>query len=59
MIVVAVAASVVCVADASSSCRYGLNPSDVLDNIAYARAYNSDHQNQLLVQCSAMMAEER
>ncbi len=32
---------------------------DVLDNVAYARAYNSDHQNQLLVQAAAMMAESR
>ena len=39
--------------------RYGLNGSDVLDNIAYARAYNSDHQTQLLIQASAMMTETR
>lgn len=39
--------------------RYGLNPDDVLDNIAYARAYNSDHQSQLLLQASAMMSESR
>eukprot|EP00742_Colponemidia_sp_Colp-10_P008412 GILJ01009111.1.p1 GENE.GILJ01009111.1~~GILJ01009111.1.p1 ORF type:complete len:364 (-),score=60.00 GILJ01009111.1:166-1182(-) len=39
--------------------RYGLNGQDVLDNIAYARAYNSDHQNALLIQASAMMAESR
>jgi DNA repair protein RAD51 len=39
--------------------RYGLNGEEVLDNIAYARAYNSDHQMQLLVQASAMMAESR
>ena len=32
---------------------------DVLDNVAYARAYNSDHQMQLLVQASALMAEHR
>ena len=32
---------------------------DVLDNVAYARAYNSDHQSQLLLQASAMMAESR
>lgn len=32
---------------------------DVLDNVAYARAYNSDHQMQLLIQASAMMAESR
>ena len=30
--------------------RYGLNGSDVLDNVAYARAYNSDHQMTLLTQ---------
>lgn len=39
--------------------RYSLNGNDVLDNVAYARAYNSDHQLQLLVQASAMMAESR
>jgi len=39
--------------------RFGLNPTDVLDNVAYARAYNTDHQMQLLVQCSAMLAESR
>lgn len=39
--------------------RYGLNGSDVLDNVAYARAYNSDHQTQLLIQASAMMTETR
>lgn len=40
-------------------CRYGLSGSDVLDNVAYARAYNSDHQSQLLIQAAAMMAESR
>jgi len=39
--------------------RYGLNGEDVLDNIAYARAYNSDHQMKLLVQASQMMAGSR
>lgn len=39
--------------------RYGLSGSDVLDNVAYARAYNTDHQGQLLLQASAMMAESR
>ena len=39
--------------------RYGLSGADVLDNVAYARAYNSDHQTQLLIQASAMMAESR
>lgn len=32
---------------------------DVLDNVAYARAYNTDHQSQLLIQAAAMMAESR
>lgn len=39
--------------------RYGLSGQDVLDNVAYARAYNTDHQAQLLVQAAAMMAESR
>ncbi|KAF0304386.1 DNA repair protein RAD51 1 [Amphibalanus amphitrite] len=39
--------------------RYGLSGTDVLDNVAYARAYNTDHQTQLLIQASAMMTESR
>ncbi|KAI8621073.1 Rad51 protein [Chytriomyces sp. MP71] len=39
--------------------RFGLNGEEVLDNVAYARAYNSDHQTQLLVQGAAMMADTR
>lgn len=39
--------------------RYGLNGEEVLDNVAYARAYNADHQNALLIQASALMAESR
>lgn len=39
--------------------RFGLDPADVLDNVAYARAYNSDHQTKLLLDASAMMAESR
>lgn len=39
--------------------RYKMNPTDVLDNIAYARAYNTDHQTQLLYTAAAMMAESR
>jgi len=39
--------------------RYNLVGSDVLDNIACARAYNTDHQTQLLLQAGAMMAESR
>lgn len=39
--------------------RYGLNGEEVLDNVAYARAYNSDHQLQLLTQAATMMCETR
>ena len=39
--------------------RYSLNAEDVLDNIAVARAQNSEHQMQLLTQAAAMMAESR
>ena len=33
-----------------TSPRFGLQGNDVLDNVAYARAYNSDHQQTLLTQ---------
>lgn len=36
-----------------------MTANDTLDNVAYARAYNSDHQTQLLVQAAGMMAESR
>ena len=39
--------------------RFGLNKEDVLANVGYARAYNTDHQSQLLIQAAAMMAESR
>lgn len=39
--------------------RYQLNGEEVLDNVAYARAYHTDHQMQLLAQAAAMMAECR
>lgn len=39
--------------------RYGLDGAVALDNVAYARAYNADHQFQLLTQAAAMMAESR
>ena len=39
--------------------RFGLDPTEAMDNIAYARAYNTDHQMQLLVTASAMMSESR
>ena len=34
--------------------RFGLQGRDVLDNVTYARAYNSDHQMTLLVQVSTL-----
>ncbi|KAK9388206.1 Rad51-domain-containing protein [Lipomyces mesembrius] len=39
--------------------RFGLNGQEVLDNVAYARAYNADHQLQLLNQAAELMANSR
>ncbi|CAI0401971.1 unnamed protein product [Linum tenue] len=39
--------------------RYGLNGADVLENVAYARAYNTDHQSRLLLSAASMMVESR
>lgn len=39
--------------------RFNLNGEEVLENVAYARAFNTDHQSELLVQASAMMSESR
>ena len=39
--------------------RYDLEPKGILENIAYARAYNSDHQLELIAKAGAMMAETR
>ncbi|GAA5936253.1 recombinase RAD51 [Sporobolomyces koalae] len=39
--------------------RYGMNGEDVLDNVAYARAFNADHQSNLLITAAAMMSESR
>ncbi|KAK4883832.1 hypothetical protein RN001_000103 [Aquatica leii] len=39
--------------------RFKIPGQTVLDNVAYARAYNTDHQTQLLIQASAMMTESR
>nr|WCZ58603.1 DNA repair protein RAD51 homolog 1 [Andalucia godoyi] len=39
--------------------RFGLDPEDILENVSYARAYNSDHQLQLLSQAAALMSESR
>lgn len=39
--------------------RFGLDETDALENIAYARAYNADHQFQLLNQAAQMMSKAR
>ena len=39
--------------------RFKMDPAAVLDNVAYARAHNTDHQTQLLIDASAIMAENR
>ena len=39
--------------------RFGLDPKEVIENVFYARAYNSDHQNRLLVQVCALMCEQK
>lgn len=36
-----------------------MSTQSVLDNVAYARCHNTDHQMQLLVQAAAMMSESR
>jgi hypothetical protein len=36
-------------ADGFECRRFGLNGADVLENVAYARAYNTDHQSRLLL----------
>lgn len=38
---------------------YGMQAEDVLDNVAYARAHNTDHQLELLRNAAAMMSESR
>ncbi|KAI4344666.1 hypothetical protein L6164_011865 [Bauhinia variegata] len=39
--------------------RFGLNGPNVLENVAYARAYNTDHQSRLLIEAASMMVETR
>lgn len=36
-----------------------MNQNEVLDNVACARACNTDHQTELLLQAAAMMSESR
>lgn len=39
--------------------RFNLDEATVMDNITYARAYNSDHQNKLLLEAAALMSAEK
>jgi len=44
---------------ASIAERFGLDPKEAIENVFYARAYNSDHQNRLLIQVCALMCEHK
>lgn len=39
--------------------RFGMESAGCMDNVAYARAFNTDHQYRLLVDAAAIMAENR
>lgn len=39
--------------------KYGLNADEVLENVSCARAYNVDHQTELLIKVAGMMSESR
>jgi len=39
--------------------KYGLDPEEVLDNVSVARAYNSDHQYQLVLSAGEMMSQAK
>ena len=39
--------------------RFGMDENDVLENVAYAKAHNTDHQTQLLVEAGAIMSQRR
>ena len=39
--------------------RYGMNGDDILNNVAYARAHNTAHQSELLMQAAGMMTDAR
>lgn len=39
--------------------RFGLDPAVTLENVAYARAHNSEHQMELLKMAAAIMAQDR
>ncbi|KAF3792300.1 DNA repair RAD51-like protein [Nymphaea thermarum] len=39
--------------------RFGLNGAEVLENVTYARAYNTDHQSRLILEAASKMVETR
>lgn len=39
--------------------RFGMDPSVALENVAYARAHNSEHQSELLKMAAAIMSQDR
>jgi len=39
--------------------RFGMDPEVALDNVAYARAHNSEHQMELLKLAAAIMSQDR
>ena len=39
--------------------RFGMDPAVALENVAYARAHNSEHQMELLKMAAAIMAQDR
>ncbi|MCQ2820443.1 MAG: DNA repair and recombination protein RadA [archaeon] len=39
--------------------RFELDPDEAIGNIMYARAYSSEHQNKLLIQACALMAQNK
>lgn len=39
--------------------RFGLDPTAALENVAYARAHNSEHQMELLKTAAAIMSQDR
>lgn len=43
----------------SIAVRYELNVEDVLENVTYARAYNAEHQEALLVEAAGIFCESR
>ncbi len=39
--------------------KWGLDGNEVLENVATARAYNTEHQMQLLIQAAGLMVDTR